>query len=932
MASILSTGKKWSSSNVKSINKKTTEMRKLSIILLTLLLPLLATAGPVTEQQALLKAQQFMQGKTFTAQKSRRLAPKQDSNTAALYVFNAQEGGYAIVSGDDRTPAILGYSDKGHLDMDLLPEHIQSWLDGYAEQIAYLQEHPDAQVITKTLGSVPSVAPLLGETKWDQKYPYNGLCPVDDDGNHFLTGCVATAMAQIMYYHKWPAQTTRTIPAYTSAGHTEIPSIDVTTIDWDNMLPSYFSSDNPTENQKNAVAELMLLCGAAAKMEYTPDGSGSDGALAAQALRHYFNYNAVCLSRCYFDSDKWNQLVYEELSHDRPVLYDGMGKKGGHAFVIDGYDDNDFFHINWGWSGLYNGFFLLSVLDPNGDENSTEGFKSDQKATIGIQKNEIAPYAYATYENGTLAFYNDKMCDSRQGEKYSVELGAVDIPNLIPWFRLNKKEITKVVFDPSFSNVTPYSTEAWFYNMSELTTIEGIENLNLSKAISTASTFELCNNLSNLNLSSFNTANVKDMSSMFSGCSSLIDLDISSFNTANVKDMRFMFSGCNNLTNLDVSKFNTANVTDMNHMFCGCNKLTSLDVSKFNTANVTDMNSMFSGCSSLTNLDVSSFNTANVTNMSFMFYSCNNLSSLDVSKFNTASVTDMKLMFNNCKKLAELDVRKLNTANVTNMSNMFQGCNSLTNLDVSKFNTANVTNMSNMFQGCNSLTNLDVSKFNTANVTNMSNMFQGCNSLTNLDVSKFITDNVTKMSFMFHNCSGLTSLDVSKFNTRNVTEMTDMFSNCSSLTNLNVSTFNTENVTDMTSMFKDCSSITRLDVSKFDTQNVTDMNRMFYNCSGLTNLDVRNFNTANVTDMSYMFSGCSNLISLDVNNFKTMNVTSMNSMFSGCSNLISLDVNNFKTMNVTSMNSMFSGCSNLISLDVSNFNTANVTNMSSMLY
>lgn len=188
-------------------------MRKLSLFMLALILSILANASPITERQALLKARQFMQGKTFTVQQSRRLAPKQDTPQAAIYVFNAEEGGYAVVSGDDRTTPILGYSDNGHLDMDALPEHIQAWLDSYAEQIAYLQENPDAPLAAKTLDNAPAIAPLLGETSWSQRSPYNDLCPMDG-GNRCVTGCVATAMAQIMYYYQWPAKTTAEIPGY----------------------------------------------------------------------------------------------------------------------------------------------------------------------------------------------------------------------------------------------------------------------------------------------------------------------------------------------------------------------------------------------------------------------------------------------------------------------------------------------------------------------------------------------------------------------------------------------------------------------------------------------------------------------------------------------------------------------------------------------
>ena len=159
------------------------------LILLALFLPLSANAGRVSEQQALLKAQQFMIGKTFTTANTRRMAPSLLRNDAAFYVFNAQEGGFAVVSGNDLTDPILGYSDTGRLDMDSLPAHIQSWFDSYADQLAYLDAHPSAPVARKTL-SGSSVSPLLGATQWDQEEPYYDLCPTDG-GRHCMTGCLA---------------------------------------------------------------------------------------------------------------------------------------------------------------------------------------------------------------------------------------------------------------------------------------------------------------------------------------------------------------------------------------------------------------------------------------------------------------------------------------------------------------------------------------------------------------------------------------------------------------------------------------------------------------------------------------------------------------------------------------------------------------------
>ena len=259
--------------------------------------------------------------------------------------------------------------------------------------------------------------------------------------------------------------------------------------------------------------------------------------------------------------------------------------------------------------------------------------------------------------------------------------------------------------------------------------------------------------LENLNLSSFNTSNVTNMSSMFYGCSSLTDLDLSNFNTSKVTDMNSMFYNCSSLTSLNLNSFNTSKVTDMNSMFYSCESLASLNLSSFNTSNVTSMAGMFMNCLTLTNLDLSSFNTSNVTNMSYMFYSCESLASLNLSSFNTSNVTNMGGMFLNCSSLKSIDLSSFNTSKVTTMLSMFSNCSSLTNVNLSSFNTSNVPDMSCMFENCSSLTILDLSNFDTSNVTNMSGMFLNCLSLTNLDLSGFNTSNVTNMSYMFRDCT-----------------------------------------------------------------------------------------------------------------------------------------------------------------------------------
>ena len=602
-------------------------MKRIFVLQLTLLLlSVYAFATPISESDAREKAARFMlskkQGGTSSARSAQRFGGSayEASLTSvesqeAYYVFNIDSvNGYVIVSGDDRMPDVLGYSYHGTYNPKEIPDNMRAWLQGYAEEYQYLQSHSDAKGASLTSVTGDAVLPLL-DCKWNQRFPYNSLCP-KINGQNTLTGCVATAMAQVMYYHQWPKQTTKTIPAYTtkSAG-ISMPQIEVTTIDWDNMVPSY-GNKGGTSVQNQAVAKLMLLCGSAVQMNYGLDGSSAY--CNPNVLTEYFGYNKLSVSeviRGSYKSDIWNQMIYDEVKDGRPVLYSGQGREGGHQFVIDGYDMDDYFHVNWGWGGYEDNYFLLSSLN---------GYNSDQRAIIGLEGQGAVDhkYAYAELVGETLTFYYDDKRETRTGTMFNV--------NNHEWTGDEyKSTITAVNFDSSFGDYTYLtSTNYMFRSLENMTSIQGLQYLN--------------------------THNVTDMNGMFSGCNNLTSLDVSRFNTQNVTGMSYMFSGCNNLTSLDVSHFNTQNVTSMNGMFSGCNNLTSLDVSHFNTQNVTSMNGMFSGCNNLTSLDLSNFDTQNVTNMYCLFDECQNLTSLDLRNFNTQNVTNMSYMFCACYSLQDI--------------------------------------------------------------------------------------------------------------------------------------------------------------------------------------------------------------------------------------------------------------------------------------
>ena len=380
-------------------------MRKTYLLLLTLFVSIVALAGPVTPDEARQNITKAMSARRSSAvlQDLRLVATSHYQERAGVvapsfYVYNVGEGqGYVIAGADDRIPAVLGYSDRGTFDPENMPVNMQAWLDSYNDQMEYLNSHPEAAAPRKTV-SGGAISPLI-QTNWDQGAPYNNLCPMDGD-KRSITGCVATAMAQIMNFWKYPNYTVAEIPGYTtSTKGFEMPAIAAgTLIDWDNMLLKYNGSE--TDAQQQAVANLMLLCGTAVQMDYSSTFSGTYGGYVAMGLLTYFDYDAATIyeNRLGYRTAAWNQKVYDELKAGRPVYYDGSSSGSGHAFVIDGYGGDDYFHVNWGWGGASDDYFLLSILDSKnnsgaGATSSADGYSFDQAAIFGAQPNTGVPPA-----------------------------------------------------------------------------------------------------------------------------------------------------------------------------------------------------------------------------------------------------------------------------------------------------------------------------------------------------------------------------------------------------------------------------------------------------------------------------------------------------------------------------------------------------------
>jgi len=398
----------------------------------------------------------------MSGRSGRRLAPSKVrprlAYTSAIegevqfYVFNnGLNGGFVVVGGDECAHEILGYGNEGSFDYDSAPANVKWWLSEYRKQI----HRAIAQGATRTAERRMAppvrldVEPLV-KTQWNQSAPYNSELPslgaAYTGSKALATGCLATAMAQIMNYHQYPStgvgsksyDKTFTDPAKTVTFEADFGA---TNYAWTDMLDDYESAY--TDAQREAVARLMYHCGVSVNTDYNSfdnGGSGADTRKAGNALVDYFGYDqglSVNVRNLMTDDD-WEELIYSELSAKRPVLYGGqsevVGAEGGHAFVCDGYRSSDqTFHINWGWGGNFDGYFHLTgtdALKPGGSGSGGAGdnaqYSSYQEALTGIQPetgNPVAENIVVTnfgldmtevarggHVNAAVTFYNFTYC------------------------------------------------------------------------------------------------------------------------------------------------------------------------------------------------------------------------------------------------------------------------------------------------------------------------------------------------------------------------------------------------------------------------------------------------------------------------------------------------------------------------------------------
>lgn len=403
-------------------------MRRIYFLLFVLLSGL-AFAGNVPEEQARKAAIAFWQSAPLTrgassatfqmVLQSENLVTRSSGMESAYYVFDNTSGpGFVIVAGDDVAMPILAYSFENEFPTREMPENLKGWLDGMRKEINYARRHgAKASAYVSRAWAATSVGTPVVEletAQWNQEAPYNNLCPQVNLKKTY-TGCTATALAIVMKYHEWPLQGAGTLPGYTTTTYkANIESLPLGhTYDWGNMRMEY--SLLYTAQEAEAVATLMRDCAIGIQSDFGPVGSSGTGAYPSDIpsfLVDHMGYDRACRAvyRVNYNTADWNQLMKNELDNRRPVLFggsSGVDGSGGHAFVLDGYDTNNYFSVNWGWGGMSDGYFLLSALDPNaqGAGGSDSGFNYYQDAVIGIQPDAGGDYVeelgLQNYENPT---------------------------------------------------------------------------------------------------------------------------------------------------------------------------------------------------------------------------------------------------------------------------------------------------------------------------------------------------------------------------------------------------------------------------------------------------------------------------------------------------------------------------------------------------
>ena len=347
-----------------------------------------ANADNVSKEDAIRYAQKFFGG--ISASELSVDGTGSNASAPEYYIINRTGGGFVLIAGEDSVDPILGYSPTGRFKTSQMPDNISGWLESLEKDVLAVRElgplpvkNSVKSVQTMRVRKTSATSALIETAEWDQSAPYNNLCTLSN-GKNAVTGCVATATAIVLRHNSYPEHGTGTLSSYTTSSskyRIEGYSIDDHYYDWDSMPLKSSEVQSASDDAKYQIAQLIHDCGVMVGMDYGLRSSGAHTPRVVTELANHMGYSAAAQThpKAIYNASEWISLLKSEIDQNRPLIYTGQDDQyGGHAFVVDGYDENDFIHVNWGWSGECNGYFNLEL--------SVAGyrFSESQSAIIGL--------------------------------------------------------------------------------------------------------------------------------------------------------------------------------------------------------------------------------------------------------------------------------------------------------------------------------------------------------------------------------------------------------------------------------------------------------------------------------------------------------------------------------------------------------------------
>ena len=689
--------------------------------------------------------------------------------SADYYVFNADDGSaFVIIAGDDRATDVLAYGE-GTLDVSDLPCNLQWMLGSYREQMEYLHAHPSERVQSAAPYNDVTIPPMV-TSNWNQRAPYNNRCP-EVDGERSVTGCIATAMAQVMYYWRYPERAPSLNGYTTDSHHIWMHPLPSTSLDWDQMLDVY-ASGAYTDEQGDAVAVLMLYCGQSSQMDYSPDGSGTYVRNQLQGMRAFgYSNDMSMLNKSNYDIEDWDAMMLDDLKWGRPILYSGAdGLAGGHAFVLDGYYEGKY-HINWGWGGTGDGYFALDAFNVRG-----YAFNTQQQMLHRVHPPTAeAEDGYDFEQGGIYYMYNwdaTGLLVTYKDTRYACYAGEVTIPaqvthagETLPVVGIGKSAfrgsttLTRVTIPPTVKTIEDYAFNgcvdlqeveipqgvttigsksfAYCYHMTRVLLPAGLKSIK-------GGAFTDCNSLERVepaSLDSWLDITFSDELSNPLSCAHHLYIDGNEVTELHLSASQvdavgpYAFAGCTGLTRVHLDGVPTVDRA----AFKGCSAITQLTLAE----GLETMGSeALAGCTSLTAVEIPS-TMSRLENS--LFASCSGLKSVTIP----ASVESIgNGTFNGCTSLAQVTLPERLTAIG---SNAFNGCTSLQTLPLP---AALVSIGASAFAGC---TRLETVVLPPALTSMGEQAYEGCSSLRTLA----LTGTLSKIPGQaFAQCSALTAVTI----------------------------------------------------------------------------------------------------------------------------------------------------------------------------